>query len=323
MSKYILGIDAGGTKTHGALADENGSILALVSNSGANWERYGIAAAQQTLTAVVRDLLQQTEIAGHEVGSATFALAGIDWPQDLDLFNGFTESLSFGGPTSIINDSFAALYAGVPSGIGAISIAGTGGKTAVSNGLESLQTMGMELGEGGGGGELISLAVEKAAQNFHRGVTTSKLTQLLLNNARCETPLDFFYEVARNGLRMNETLAPAIFALANQGDEESVSIVARVARHHAEDVIALCDRIQFQVPVTVVRAGGLHTAGNSIFDSSFEDSLKAATFKYELVRLEISPSYGSVIHAGIDFFKGLNSNFSNRVIDEARKREGL
>lgn len=323
MSKYILGIDAGGTKTHGALADENGTILALVSNSGANWERYGIAAAQQTLTDVVSDLLLQAKATSQEVGSATFALAGIDWPQDLDLFNGYTESLSFGGPTSIINDSFAALYAGVPSGIGAISIAGTGGKTAVSNGVESLQTMGMELGEGGGGGELISLAVEKAAQNFHRGVATTQLTQLLLDDARCASALDFFYAVARDGLRMNETLAPAIFALADQGDEESASIVARVARHHAEDVIALCNRIHFEAPVTVVRAGGLHTAGSSIFDTSFEDSLTSAPFKYELVRLEISPSYGSVIHAGIDFFKDSNSNFSKRVIEDARKREGL
>jgi N-acetylglucosamine kinase-like BadF-type ATPase len=53
MSKVILGIDGGGTKTHAVLVDLAGNILAAAANGGANWERTGIAATQASLVEIV------------------------------------------------------------------------------------------------------------------------------------------------------------------------------------------------------------------------------------------------------------------------------
>ena len=39
--RYVLGIDAGGTKTVGLLADETGQVLAEVRGSGANLQTHG------------------------------------------------------------------------------------------------------------------------------------------------------------------------------------------------------------------------------------------------------------------------------------------
>ena len=130
MSKYILGIDAGGTKTHGTLADTTGAIVATSSYGGANWERVGVPAATNVLANVISDLLLEVSATHSEIGAATLAVAGIDWPEDLSLLSPFISNLQISGDIALINDSFGALYAGAPDGIGTVSIAGTGGKTA-------------------------------------------------------------------------------------------------------------------------------------------------------------------------------------------------
>jgi N-acetylglucosamine kinase-like BadF-type ATPase len=321
MSSYILGIDAGGTKTHGSLADEKGNIVSMVAGGGANWERYGIKAAQETIAELITELLSWASVESTSVKSATLALAGVDWPQDLALFNGFVPTLNFGGPTSIINDSFGALYAGAPGGVGCVSIAGTGGKTAGCDGKSSIQTMGMELGEGGGGGQLISLAVEKVAENYHQSAEQSPLAELLMRDTGISSLVDFFYEIARNDLRMNENLSPEIFSLAQAGDTDSAQIVAKVGRQHALDIISITSRLEFIEPVIVVQAGGLHTAGNAIFDEAFDSVLAQADIEFKASRLAISPSYGSVIHASHALFGGPNELFNQQLLEQARKRE--
>ena len=320
MSKYLLGIDAGGTKTHASLADETGRIVAIAHSGGANWERYGINGAQSTISAIINDLLAQSATSTDQIGAATLALAGIDWPADLSLFDEYISTLGFAGPTTIINDAFASLYAGAPDGIGCVSIAGTGGKTAGSDGVRSLQTMGMELGEGGGSGQLISLALEKIAREFHANEDLTPLAELLMMESGHSSLTDFFYSVSRENLRLHENMAPAIFQLAASGDLDAADIITKVAHQHALDVMVLCNQLEFTEPITIIRSGGLHTAGNSIFDEAFERTLKTAQFAYRLSVLEISPSYGSVIHASHSYFGGVNNEFIETLIGQARER---
>lgn len=320
MSKFILGIDAGGTKTHGTLADRNGRIVATCAQGGANWERVGITAATKVLNNVIADLLSQTNSSQSDIGAATLALAGIDWPEDLSLFSSFTRDLTISGEVAIINDSFGALYAGAPSGIGVVSIAGTGGKTAGSNGSLSIQTMGMEVGEGGGGGQLISLAIDKVASHFHSGISDSPLARLILKTSGKSSLLEFFYAVSRNNLHIDESLAPTIFDLASAGDNDSIEIISKVAHQHALDIIAISQRLDFESEVPVIRSGGLHTAGNKIFDESFESTLELAPFNYTTKILDISPSYGSVIHASHAFFDSVNQTFIEKLLEQARER---
>ena len=149
MSNVILGIDGGGTKTHALLVDLDGNILATAANGGANWERTGIAATQASLQEIVNRVLSDADLTSSSITAATFGLAGIDWESDIELFVPTVNALNLPANTAFINDSIAALFAGVPSGIGCVSIAGTGGKTSGRSATKTLQTMGMDLGEGG------------------------------------------------------------------------------------------------------------------------------------------------------------------------------
>ena len=283
MTRYVLGVDGGGTKTDAVIADENGKVISRESNGGANWERMGIEKALISLEEVIRKAAKSASIETSQIESASLAIAGIDWPDDVTLYLPITERLGITN-FQIMNDSFAALYAGVGKLEGIVSIAGTGGKTAGIYGGKKAQTMGMELGEGGGAGQLVDLALEYIAMQHHHTAEPSALYELIPGLMKKEPGTDFFQAVARSGLRLNESLAPEIFKLTVAADPGAIYAATRTAAQHAKDVIGIAKQLGVSNhPITIVRAGGLHTAGNTIFDGEFEqivlESLPSANLK--------------------------------------------
>lgn len=324
MNKVILGIDGGGTKTHALIVDLEGNILATAANGGANWERIGIEATQKSLSEIVETALNSTSQKSANIVAATFALAGIDWDSDIDLFKSISPSLALPEDTSFINDSMAALFAGSPTGIGCVSIAGTGGKTSGRSETKTLQTMGMDLGEGGGAGQLVSLALDYVARIYHGIETPSQLTQLVLAETGYDDRTEFFKAVARDGLRLTEDLAPKIFDLAANGDAGAIEITNKVAAQHATDVIAMIAQLELgSQSLSVTRAGGLHTAGCSVFDETFEKALRKVYPGIQTEVLDISPVYGAVIHAANQYFGQASESFLANLFQQARTRGDL
>ena len=324
MSKVILGIDGGGTKTHALLVDLNGNILATAANGGANWERTGIAATQASLQEIVSQVLDDTGLTSSNITAATFGLAGIDWESDKELFTPTVKALNLPANTAFINDSIAALFAGNPSGIGCVSIAGTGGKTSGRSATKTLQTMGMDLGEGGGAGQLVSLALDYIARIHHGIEAPSGLTQLLLADSGFSDEIALFKAVAREEFRISEDLAPDIFELCAVGDQGAIAISIAVANQHALDVIAMLKKLDLtDSTVNVIRAGGLHTAGCAIFDQTFENALKSGHPGAVTQVLDISPVYGAVIHAAHSHFGEIPAAFLTNLFEQARAKGDL
>ena len=297
MTRYVLGVDGGGTKTDALIADENGNVIASASNGGANWERMGIDKALISLEEVIRKAAKSAGIETSQIESASFAIAGIDWPDDVALYLPLTERLGISN-FEITNDSFAALFAGAGKLEGIVSIAGTGGKTAGIYAGKEAQTMGMELGEGGGAGQLVGLALEYIAMQHHQSAEPSALYQLIPTLMNKEPGTPFFQAVARSGLRLNESLAPEIFKLADIGDPGALYAVVRTAEQHAKDVIGIAKQLGItSQSIAVVRAGGLHTAGNKAFDQAFEKVVSSALPGASLKVLEAAPVMGAVKRA--------------------------
>ena len=324
MSKVILGIDGGGTKTHALLVDLDGNILATAANGGANWERTGIAATQASLQEIVNRVLSDADLTSSNITAATFGLAGIDWESDKELFVPTVKALNLPANTAFINDSIAALFAGVPSGIGCVSIAGTGGKTSGRSATKTLQTMGMDLGEGGGAGQLVSLALDYIARIHHGIEAPSGLTQLILADSGFSNETALFKAVAREEFRISEDLAPEIFELCRTGDQGAMAISMTVANQHALDVIAMLKKLGLtDSPVNVIRAGGLHTAGCAIFDQTFENALKSGHPGAVTQVLDISPVYGAVVHAAHSHFGEIPAAFLTNLFEQARAKGDL
>lgn len=297
LKKIVLGVDGGGTKTDAVIADQDGKILASASNGGANWERMGIEKALNSLEELVNTVAIQAAIKTSEIDSATFAIAGVDWPDDVKLYLPIAARLGI-KKIKIINDSFAALYAGSDSLEGIVTIAGTGGKTAGIYRGKMAQSMGMELGEGGGAGQLVGLALEYMAMQFHHTAANSALYEVIPKIMGKQPGTEFFEAVARNGLRLNESLAPEIFKLADLGDEGALYAIKKTAVQHAKDVCGIAAQLNIKdEPITIVRAGGLHTAGNKFFDQEFESLVLESLPNAKLIVLDEAPVKGAVLSA--------------------------
>jgi N-acetylglucosamine kinase-like BadF-type ATPase len=324
MSKLLLGIDGGGTKTHAVLVDLSGNILAAAANGGANWERTGIAATETSLLEIINRVLEIANSKSEDIVAATFGLAGIDWESDLDLFTPIAKSLNLGSKCVFVNDSIAALFAGSPNGIGCVSIAGTGGKTAGRNGTQTIQTMGMDLGEAGGAGQLVALALDYIARIYHGTELPSALTKLILEESGFSDETALFKAVARDEFRLDEEMAPKIFALATIGDAGAIAITNLVATQHASDVVAIINRLGLtNTAVPVIRAGGLHTAGCAIFDLNFEKALKSKQPGASSKVLDISPVYGAVVHAAHAYFGDIPPAFLDNLFEQAHAKGDL
>jgi N-acetylglucosamine kinase-like BadF-type ATPase len=322
MSKVILGIDGGGTKTHACIVDLEGNVLGTAATGGGNWERLGIGSVQLSLNAIIDEVLLSASVTRADIVDSTFALAGIDWDEDLDLFRPVTAALDLENRCAVINDSFAALFAGAPNGIGCVSIAGTGGKSAGRDGVRTVQTMGMDLGEGGGAGQIIGLTLDSIARSFHR---ISPRTQLFSSVPRAlgyEDPKAFFTAIARDRVHPDESLAPLIFDLANAGDLAAIEVVTHVAKQHARDLQGIVLQLNFPTgAIPVVRAGGLHTANCDVFNNAFEAELHALVPHASTSILNIAPVYGSVVHAANRYFGTTPEGFTAQLNKAAQKVE--
>jgi N-acetylglucosamine kinase-like BadF-type ATPase len=322
MSKVFLGIDGGGTKTHACVVDLDGNVLGTAANGGANWERSGIASVQKSLSEIINAALDSAGVSSADIVDSTFALAGIDWEEDLKLFIPVIKALQLEGRSTLINDSFAALFAGAPNGVGCVSIAGTGGKTAGRDGVHTVETMGMELGEGGGAGQLIGLALESIAHSFHglsaRGAMYAELPRAFgFSDVK-----EFFTAIARDRIQPDESLAPKIFELSDAGDAAAISVVTQVAQQHARDIQGVVSKLNFTTDsIPVVRAGGLHTAHNDVFNNAFEKELHALVPQTVTSVLKVAPVYGAVIHAANRYFVTTPDSFISNISKDAQKVE--
>lgn len=139
-----LGVDAGNSKTAALVSTASGEVVGA-GRSGCG-DIYGAPTAQaavdEVMSAVAGALAQAGAGPAALVGAA-FRLAGIDWPEDAAYW---AESLDVRQPSlvrrSILNDGYAAIRCGAPSGVGIALAGGTAAAIAARGTRGELWDMG-------------------------------------------------------------------------------------------------------------------------------------------------------------------------------------
>ena len=258
MSKrYVIGIDAGGTKTVGLLADEDGNITTKARGGGANMVVHGELAVEKVLYQIIEDLDGPGPIAAICLG-----MAGVDRPEEKELMHGVLRRLGMRQAVHIVPDALVALVAGAPEGVGIAVVAGTGsiaygidpaGKTARSGGW------GYLLGDEGSAFWLGHAAIRQGVRAADGRGPATTLFDRVAEKLDLDVPdglVKWFYDQKLSRHRVAD-LASVVEEAANDGDDAASSRLAQAAQHLARAGRSVARQLEFENPFPFVPAGGV------------------------------------------------------------------
>jgi len=258
--RYVLGIDAGGTKTVGLLAEETGRVVASARAGGANLAAHGELEVEKVFHEIIEKLSAQAVPDALCVG-----MAGVDRPWDQETVRGILRRLGHRDSVRVVNDAVIALVAGARERFGIVVISGTG---SIAYGLDRhgrparAGGYGWLLADEGSGywlGEQVLRAAVRASDG--RGPKTSLRERLFetlgIGSIDELIPLVYERKMPRNEIAR---LAGLVERARNEGD----AVAGEILQHAAEELSAAARSVALQLafrePFTVVLSGGVFKA---------------------------------------------------------------
>lgn len=111
MPEVVVGVDGGGSKTHLAVADRGGRLLAFVAGPTTNHEGVGLARVREVFRDMHGRAFRMAGVEPRDVKAACYGLCGCDVDEDPGQIKRDTvDPLRLGGPVTIRNDVFVALF---------------------------------------------------------------------------------------------------------------------------------------------------------------------------------------------------------------------
>ena len=192
-TKYYLGIDGGGTKTHAVVADAKCNILGEGFSGAANPLRVGLEDAVAHIDQAVSDACTQAGIELGNIDSACAAIAGINHPIHYHTMkDALDDALHLSG-LELVTDARAALEGALDGKAGVVVIAGTGsiaigvnqdGQTARSGGF------GPTLSDEGSGYYIAQAALKAVVSSFDGRSPRTILVDRICNRLGVAGPSD-------------------------------------------------------------------------------------------------------------------------------------
>ena len=228
---YVLGIDAGGTKTVCQLADENGTIIAEARGSGANLQAAGELQVEKVLHDVMEDAIGERDIRPAVI---CLGIAGVDRQDDAAIVRGIMKRIGFKARVVVVNDALVALEAGIPGEPGVVIISGTGsiaygrndaGEAARAGGW------GYVLGDEGSGYWIGRAALRAVLRESDQRGHKTALTPLLLQHFGVAQAQNLLHEVYHTNLKPSAigALAECVQQAFGDGDEVAIGILRSAA----------------------------------------------------------------------------------------------
>lgn len=247
----VIGLDIGGSKTHG-IRISGGKVIAEATAASANVQNVSAGQAGEALGRIF------AELGSNGVARVIAGAGGVDTDDDARGLADLIQPFVPGAQVDAIHDTRLILAAGGAT-TGIALIAGTGSVAWGTDGAGSTARSGgwgYLLGDEGSGYWIGREAVRHALRQFNRGQQPDMLTQSLLEAGSVAAPegliAHFHNSPDRHYLAAQSRL---VFDAANAGHQESIDIVDDAAAHLGGLVADVADQLELNGPV--VAGGGL------------------------------------------------------------------
>lgn len=251
MMQYVIGVDAGATKTAAAVfSAQDGSPLFTTTVGPGNFSEAPDAAARELLRAVdaCRKAVPDGVCVFAAVGAAGMRASGL-----AESTARLLESRC-GCPAQVMDDGLMALHAGLRDRDGVLVIAGTGSVAYARRGdrCASSGGWGMTLDDRGSGTDIALEACRRMTERWDRGLPLTELDGQVLKQLNCETVWQL--PAALRGLTKGEiaALAPLVMKAARRGDAGAEEDLRGAGIRLARMAAAAGSRLGLQEPLTVL-----------------------------------------------------------------------
>ena len=293
---HVLGIDAGGTKTVGLLADERGTILSVGRGPGANLQATGELDVEKVLHQVM-----EAALGSHTPRPSVICLgiAGVDREEDARVVRSIMRRISPDARVVVVNDALIALVAGAGDAPGIVVLSGTG-SIAYGRNSQALAARaggwGHVLGDEGSGywiGRRALTAVVREADG--RGPRTRLSEEVLRHFGVAHTAalvhVVYHRDVPRSRVA---TLGSVVQRARDAGDAVATEILNRAAEELTLAAASVAARLAMRGDeFPFILAGGLFRAAPSLA-TELERRLPEVAPRSSIRVLAEEPAMGAV-----------------------------
>jgi N-acetylglucosamine kinase-like BadF-type ATPase len=272
MTRFVLGIDGGGTGTRAAIMTDEGRVCGLGSSGPSNYSDVGVDNTRDNLREAVTEARRACDLPAEPFAAVFLGLGGVASHTDREIIRGLAQDLELAprDRVGVDHDIRIALAGGLSGRPGIVLIAGTGSSCYGRNSAgESWRSGGWGplVADEGSGYWLGIEGIKAAVRAFDgRGPSTMLLPQV---QARLALPAmdDLLHLLYVRGVSRKEiaALAPLVTQAAAAGDVAAIGIVERGCAELADCVLAVAERLGLvKGGCELALTGGLFRAGEII-----------------------------------------------------------
>lgn len=306
---YVLGVDAGGSKTHCAVADGTGRILAEGFGGAGNYQVSGIGTASESMRAAVEGAVQKAGIAGKDICCAVFGISGADGAEDFDILIPAVHEIMGDIKFKVVHDAWLGLCTGTKDYVGVVSVCGTGaghvGRNRQGQKL-TLRNLDYVTGNYGGGGDIVLKALHYAFRSEEGTYTKSRLEDAVPSVFGVDNMEQVCGILRRNEMTEEQRyrIPVTVFALAREGDQVSEDIISGMGYETGRYAAAVFRRLGMcgeKVPAVLI--GSLFSTGEPLLIDAYMRAVHEEAPEAYAVIPEEAPVAGAVKLA-LDSMKG-------------------
>jgi N-acetylglucosamine kinase-like BadF-type ATPase len=297
---YVIGVDAGGTKTEAIVADSDGRPVGAGRSGCGNWEIVGEGSAAEAIFEAIAQALARAKVDLSEVRNAHMGLAGLDWPEDETRLRVALERHLGKLPITLENDAFLGTRACAPLADG-IAVGAGSGICSSYLGADGEKYLYGYFAELGGGFPIDQQALYAIIRAEDGRSPKTALTAAMLQATGHESVADLLHAMTRNAYTLAHTvIRPPVFKTAADGDPVAVSIVTEFGRELGHLATNLIRKFELggSAPF-VVASGSLFTRTGPLLFGAFRDFVRAAD---PSARVELSrrPPVAGAVRAALE-----------------------
>jgi len=258
VSKLILGLDGGATKSHLAIFDSTGNCVGSAAYGPLNHEVMdgSYKELEQRLGELLPRVLKDAGAGLNDIAFAVFGLAGVDTDAQQVKISDITHRIGFNKQITC-NDAFLGVAAGCPECIGICAINGTGFKVAaIDHSGTAVHTCGVGAftDDKGGGSWYGFRAIGSVYNELYRLGRPTVMREMLydlIGVSRKEDYLEILTEKYYGGKLDTVAVNSVVFDAAATGDAMAMGILEESAEQYAGGVARMVMDMDFPAGQTV------------------------------------------------------------------------